>query len=226
MTVRRRAALIVSLVTTAASAVALLAGPAAAAPDTVYCLNGVSTTLPASVSASSVTAGNSSTSLTEPIAQDVITFGGGAFYYGYVSSGPFIPGWYTSRAPGIPVATTYFEPGWTSNQVSLGACVAAASSVPAVTHLGVCKLLPRGDGTTGLFQQITVANWNDPDGKYFDAPAAYWVEGLGLTCDNPVALGYKAAGYNVAWGGKPDPGHDPKGVRGSGFNNIYPYFTK
>ena len=26
-------------------------------------------------------------------------------------------------------------------------------------------------------------------------------------------------------GGKPDPGHDPKGVRGSGFNNIYPYFN-
>ncbi len=37
------------------------------------------------------------------------------------------------------------------------------------------------------FQQITVADWNDSKGRYFDAPAANWVEGLGLTCDNPLA---------------------------------------
>ena len=67
--------------------------------------------------------------------------------------------------------------------------------------------------------------WKNKDGKYFDAPAANWVEGIGLTCDNPAALGYKAAGYNVAWGGSQDSGHDPNGVRGSGFNNIYPYFV-
>lgn len=69
-------------------------------------------------------------------------------------------------------------------------------------------------------------NWNDPDGPYFDAPAAHSIEGLGLTCDNPVALGFKPAGYDVAWGGAPDAVHDPKGVRGSGFNNIYPNFAK
>ncbi len=82
------------------------------------------------------------------------------------------------------------------------------------------------DGTLGLFQAITVADWNDSKGQYFDAPAANWVEGLGLTCDNPLALGYKAAGYSVSWGAIRAPNHDPKGIRGSGFNDIYPYFTK
>ena len=84
----------------------------------------------------------------------------------------------------------------------------------------------RGDGTMGMFQEITVADWNNPNGEYYDAPAANWVDGMGLTCDNPLALGYKAAGYNVAWGGLPDEASDPHGLRASGFNNIYPYFTK
>jgi hypothetical protein len=214
--------LVAALATLAGTAA--LSAPSFAAPSTIYCLNGVSTTLPATISASSVSAGSSSTSFSEASALEAISLSGGVFYYGYVSSGPFVPGWYLSRAPGIPVATSYFEPGYTTNTVGLGACVATAS--PAVTNVGVCKLLPRGDGTTGLFQQIPLAQWNDSESRYFDAPAANWVEGLGLTCDNPVALGYRAAGYSVAWGGKRDPAHDPKGVRGSGFNDIYPYFTK
>ena len=65
-------------------------------------------------------------------------------------------------------------------------------------------------GQPAAFQQITVADWNDSKGRYFDAPAANWVEGLGLTCDNPLALGYRAAGFYVAWGGKPDQNHDPR----------------
>ena len=102
----------------------------------------------------------------------------------------------------------------------------ATTVVPAVAHVGVCKLLPRADGTTGLFQQISVAEWNDPGGRYFDAPAASWVDGLGLTCDDAVGLGYRATGTRVAWGGKQCPLHDPSGVRASGFNNIYPHFTR
>ena len=92
--------------------------------------------------------------------------------------------------------------------------------------MAVCKYLIRADGKLGLFQEIKVPDWNEPKGQYYDAPAANWVEGLGLTCDDPVALGYKATNTFVAWGGKPAPDHDVKGVRGSGFNNIYPYFTK
>ena len=34
-----------------------------------------------------------------------------------------------------------------------------------------------------------------------------------------------ATGTKVAWGGTPDPNHDPRGVRGSGFNDIYPLFS-
>ena len=116
----------------------------------------------------------------------------------------------------------WYESGYSTDQIP--ACKGAAQ--PGVTHVGVCKLLQRADSTTGLFHHITVADWNATDGRYFDAVAANWVERLGLTCDNPLALGHSAAGFNVAWGGKPDPNHTAGGVRASGFNNIYPYFRK
>jgi hypothetical protein len=203
---------------------AALSAPSLAAPSTIYCLNGVSTTLPAPITASSVSAGSDTAVLFESLAIDLINKHGGSFAYGYFPGNVAqFQGWSIVVA-GDPITTADLEPGWTAHTVSLGACVAAGA--PAVTNVGVCKLLPRGDGTTGLFQQIPLPQWNDSESRYFDAPAANWVEGLGLTCDNPVALGYRAAGYSVAWGGKQDPAHDPKGVRGSGFNNIYPYFTR
>ena len=122
------------------------------------------------------------------------------------------------------MSTTPLDPGYSTNFVGLGSCTVAF--VPSITYVSVCKYLIRSDGQLGFFQQIRVPDWNEPKGQYFDAPAANWVEGLGLTCDNPLLLGYKATGTFVAWGGKPAPDHDAKGVRGSGFNNIYPYFTR
>jgi hypothetical protein len=217
-----RLGLVAALATLAGTAA--LSAPSFAAPSTIYCVNGVSTTLPVPITASSVTAGSDTAVLFESLAIDLINNHGGSFAYGYFPGNTVqFHGWSIVVA-GDPITTADLEPGWTAHTVSFGACVAAAA--PAVTNVGVCKLLPRGDGTTGLFQQIPLAQWNDPESRYFDAPAANWVEGLGLTCDNPVALGYRAAGFSVAWGGKQDPAHDPKGVRGSGFNNIYPYFTK
>ena len=190
----------------------VLPGTASAAPSTVYCLNGVSTTLPAGVSFT----GGSAT-LGEGAAAYAIANSGGLFYAGLAGTRPSI--WLLDFPGQLPP----FEPGYSTNYVSLGSCTAF---VPAVTYVSVCKYLPRADGTLGLYQQIKVPDWNDPKGIYFDATPANWVEGLGLTCDNPVALGYKATNTFVAWGGKPVPDHDAKGVRGSGFNNIYPYFTK
>jgi len=189
-----------------------LSGTAAAAPDTVYCLNGVPTTLPAGVSF----VGGSAT-LREGTAIFVIGNTGGLFYAGFFGTRAVI------YIPDFPGQVPPLAPGYSTNFVGLGACTAGP---PPVTHVSVCKYLKRADGLIGLFQEITVPDWNDSKGQYFDAPAANWVEGLGLTCDNPIALGYKATGTSVAWGGKPAPNHDPKGVRASGFNNIYPYFTK
>jgi len=205
---------LISVSAVVVAALSIAAGTAAAAADTVYCVNGKSTTLPTSVSG-----GTGSRALSETVALAIIKVGG-VFYVGNLTPGgpvfieipDFFPGYVSTLLP-----------GYSTNSVSLGACVVAGVSV---TSLGACKSLLRGDGTTGAFQQITVADWNDTKGRYFDAPAANWVEGLGLTCDNPLALGYRAAGFNVAWGGKPDPNHDPRGVRGAGFNNIYPYFTR
>ncbi len=212
MAPRRSIGLLVALVAVIA-AVSVSASSAVAAADTVYCVNGKSTTLPTDVSG-----GSGSRALSEIAALAIIRVGG-VFYVGNLTPG----GRVFIDIPEGPGYVTPLLPGYSTNFVSLGACIVA---IPQVTSLGACKSLLRADGTTGTFQQITVADWNDSTGKYFDATPANWIEGVGLTCDNPLALGYKAAGYNVAWGGKPDPGHDPKGVRGSGFNNIYPYFIK
>jgi hypothetical protein len=189
----------------------VLPGTAWAAPNTVYCLNGVSTTLPAAVSFTGGTA-----TLSEGSATAIISTGG-LFYAGLAGTRPSI--WILDFPGQLPP----FAPGYSTNFVGLGSCTAFA---PAITHVAVCKYLIRSDGQLGFFQEIRVPDWNDSTGPYFDAPAANWVEGLGLTCDNPLLLGYKATGTFVAWGGKPAADHDAKGVRGSGFNNIYPYFTK
>jgi hypothetical protein len=208
---------------------AALCAPSLAAPSTIYCVDGVSTTLPTPITASSVSAGSDTATLFESLAISLINNNAGSFAYGYFPGNVAqFHGWSIVVA-GDPITSADLEPGWTDHAVAVGTCVSAAASaawVPSVTHVGVCKLLSRSDGTTGLFQEITVANWNDRDGKYFDAPAASWVEGVGLTCDNPVALGYKPAGYHVAWGGKPSLLSDTTGVRASGLNDIYPYFTR
>ena len=197
-----------------AATVALTVSPAWATHGDLYCLNGQTTTLPAGVPY----AGGSAT-LSAGAAHAIVDVGG-TFWAGFISSLGRSGLWVSSTPP--PPGT--FEPGYSTNVVSLGACT--ATGPPPVTHVAVCKLLPRADGTTGLFQAIQVPLWNDPKGQYFDAIAANWVEGLGLTCDDPVALGYRATNTFVSWGGKTAPNHDPKGVRGSGFNNIYPYFAK
>jgi len=188
-------------------------GTASAGPTTVYCLNGVSTTLPASVSFP-----GGSASLDEGSALFIIGFSGGGFWAGTNGIATFV------AFQGGFDPSVWFLSGYSTNFVSVGACKVGYS--PGPPHVAVCIALKRGDGTTGLFQDIPVTDWNDPSSPYFAAPAANWVEGLGLTCDDPVALGYKAAGYSVAWGGLQDPNNDPKALRGSGFNNIYPYFVK
>ena len=189
----------------------VLPGTASAAPNTLYCLNGVSTTLPASVGFT----GGAAT-LSEAAATFAIANSGGLFYAGSIGGRGFVFLPEGGEAPTL-------DPGYSTNFVSLGSCTAF---VPPITHVAVCKYLKRADGQIGLFQEIRVPDWNDSKGQYFDAPAANWVDGVGLTCDNPIDLGYKPTGTSVAWGGKPSPDHDAKGVRGSGFNNIYPYFTK
>jgi hypothetical protein len=210
--------LLTALLAAIVSAAMLVASPALAAPDTVYCLNGVSTTLPATIVASSTTQGSSSTTWSEAEALDNIANAGGVFTFGFA---PGLGGGIWVKLQNLSNPSSVYEAGYSTNQIALGVCKGA----PGVTHVGVCKLLDRADGTKGLFQHITVADWNDADGPYFDAPAASWVEGLGLTCDDPVALGYKPTGTKVAWGGTPDPNHDARGVRGSGFNDIYPLFS-
>ncbi len=205
----------IGLVVAVLAALTIAVGTAGASHGDLYCLNGQTTTLPAEV-------GFAGGSVTLRGAHGIVSFAGGTFYAGiYLATGQaviWIPDFPGQIIDGI------LAPGYSTNFVSLGACT--VTGPPPVTHVGVCKVLARADGTTGAFQAIPVPVWNAAGGQYFDAPAANWVDGLGLTCDNPLALGYKAAGYSVSWGGKRAPDHDARGVRGSGFNDIYPYFTK
>ncbi len=210
---------LLAVVAAIAAASVTAAGSAAAAPDTLWCLNGKTTTLPTTVAG-----GGGAITLREGLADVLTRFtigNDGVFQVGQVTPGGRI----FVNIPDFRGDTGGFLPGFSNNVILRGPCVTV---VAAVTHLGACKSggLLRTDGTTGVFQEITVADWNDPKGRFFDATAANWLEGRGLTCDDPVALGYKAAGYSVSWGGKQDPGHQTNGVRGAGFNNIYPYYTK
>jgi len=212
---------LVAVVVLAASA---WAGSATAATDAplpepaaTYCITGPGgpwTVPPSAV----VTFDGVSRSLSSYAAELSISGYGGIIYVGrsIFLSGEVIVA-LSNMDPGL-----FLEPGWATYRVTMGACKLAAP--PSVTYVAVCKSLPRADGTTGLFQQITVADWNDAKGKYFDAPAANWVDGLGLTCDVPA--GYKAAGYKVAWGGKAAPDNDANGKRASGQNDIYPFYVK
>lgn len=213
---RRRA--LAPLIGTLVVALAALAAavPASAAPD-LFCYDGVTTDIPPSpsITASSTSAGSNTLFLTIGNATTIVGNGWSVFYVGYTGSN-----WVFAGSP------AGLEPGYVTHTLAAGACTTAAGATPAVTHVGVCKLLKRGDGTMGMFQEIAVADWNDETGPYFDAPAAYWVDGLGLTCDDPAALGYRSAGTKVAWGGKPAPDNDTKGVRGAGLNDIYPLFRK
>ncbi|MGI8974001.1 MAG: hypothetical protein ACR2HI_07470 [Gaiella sp.] len=72
--------------------------------------------------------------------------------------------------------------------------------------------------------------------RFYESCVAVVVAALAAVCvgvgtasaapDTVYCLNGEAAGYSVSWGGKRAPDHDLKGVRGSGFNDIYPYFTK
>lgn len=152
--------------------------------------------------------------ITAEVAGLIVQYFGGVVYVGRVNGMILL-------IPPISDPAAVLDPGWQTYRVTEGAC---SKVTPSVTYVAVCKLLPRADGTTGLFQQITVADWNDPKGEYFDAPAANWVDGMGLTCDVPA--GYEPAGYDVAWGGKPTPDNDAHGTRASGQNDIYPFYVK
>ena len=98
--------------------------------DTVYCINGVSTTLPTSVGFT----GGSAT-LTEGSATPIISLTGGTFYAGDRSGGRSF------------VSTEPLDPGYSTNFVSLGSCTAF---VPSITYVSVCKYLIRADGKLGF----------------------------------------------------------------------------
>lgn len=169
-----RRILIAAIVPAIVAAMLVTTGTATAAPGRVYCLNGVSTTLSASASVQ-----GGSLSLPAGIADLIISFSDGSFYPGiWTATG--------TTAIVLPAAgnpATLLNPGYSTNFVGIGAC--AITSEPA--DVGVCIALKRSDGTTGLFQEIPVNVWNDSTSSYFAAPAANWVEGVGLTCDNPLA---------------------------------------
>jgi hypothetical protein len=85
----------------------------------VYCLNGVSTTLPVNIHASSISAGDGSIPFSEDNAAYVLrTSPSGLFYLGYDPRHDPVPGWYFVAWEG-PI---HLEPGYSKNYVGRGAC--------------------------------------------------------------------------------------------------------
>ena len=110
MKTRLRAA--IAAIAALAAAACLTAGPAGATHGDLYCLNGQTTTLPAGVAYSGGTA-----SLTAGAAHAIVNVGG-TFWAGFISSLNRSALWVSSTPP--PPGT--FEPGYSTNFVSLGAC--------------------------------------------------------------------------------------------------------
>lgn len=116
------------------------------------------------------------------------------------------------------------EEGWTNiREVSFteGACAASGPGVvfmPMPARVGVCssELMLRADGTMGIYQDITIGEWLDPDSPYFGMPAAKFAKGgpvNGTTCDN--LPGYTATGNLV----------DGSGGQGGGDGQVYPEYV-
>ncbi len=110
----------------AVAAATTAATTAQAAPDTIYCVNGTSTTLP-----TTLTFSGGSRVLTEGTANAIImfSFNNSTFYLGFTSGGggPFF---FIPDSPTFDPATV-LAPGYSTNSVSQGAC-AAGTRVPGI----------------------------------------------------------------------------------------------
>ena len=96
-----------------------LSARATASPTTLYCVNGVTTTLPVDLHASSTTAGDGTIPFSEDNAAYVLrTSPSGLFYLGYDPRHDPTPGWYFVAWEG-PV---HLEPGYSMNYVGLNPC--------------------------------------------------------------------------------------------------------
>lgn len=88
---------------------------------------------------------------------------------------------------------------------------------PPVVVVPSVQVNRSGTCVNGVFTNLTTNAFNYGANTIVAVPA-FWVQGLGETCDNPVALGYKAAGYNVSDAGTIDTAAPQF--------NVYPYYVK
>lgn len=76
---------------------------------------------------------------------------------------------------------------------------AAPAPGPQPARMAICTTKPvqRADGTTGTFNDVQTAQYptSDPNSPYYGAVPAYYLQGIGLTCDS--LPGFTDAGYRV-----------------------------
>lgn len=90
----------------------------------------------------------------------------------------------------------------------LGPCAVVVAPSAQVDRSGTC--------VNGVFTDLTTDQF--AYGANASISPANWVQGLGETCDNPAALGYVAAGYNVSDAGTVDTAAPQF--------NVYPFWVK
>lgn len=178
-------------------AAVVLSATAVAAPETVYCLNGVSTTLPAEVVFT--TEEDSFTGeIWEELALIIIEDTGGLFYTGWYPGNGDPADWYFywGDDPG-----GFLDPGYTTNTVTEGACTApgavfvdrefwlcfSQSRNPAIYPRGVAETLHEDGYTVPYAAQEAVSDTAIGNGVY-------------LTCALPAGYSVKA-GVAVSTGG-------------------------
>jgi hypothetical protein len=115
------------LVIVAVASAAAISKTAIASDSPLYCVDGVSTTLPVVLHASSITAGEGAIPFTEDNAAYVLKMSrGGLFYLGYDPRDDPLPGWFYVASEG----PSHLEPGYTTHYAGPGPCRSPASTHP------------------------------------------------------------------------------------------------
>lgn len=194
---KRTLLLFAALFATAALAVPALATGENGAAQSVFCLNGVSTTLPAEVVFT--TEEDSETGeLWEELALTIIEDTGGLFFTGWHPGNGEDPGWYFYWGDD---PDGFLDPGYTTNTVTEGACSApgavfedrtfwlcfSESRNPAVYPRGLAEQLHKDGYTVPYAAQEAVSDTAIGSGVY-------------LTCAMPAGYSVKA-GVAVSTGG-------------------------
>lgn len=169
----------------------------AQAPETLYCLNGVPTTLPADIVFTSDEQGSETGELWEELALTIIADTGGLFYTGWHPGDIEEPGWYFFWGED---PAGFLDPGYTTNTVTEGACSAADVFVDRSFWLCFSKSRNPALYSRGLAEKLYADGYTVPYAAQEPVSDTAIGNGVYLTCALPTGYSVKT-GVAVSTGG-------------------------